>query len=92
MLILLCLGILTLSLAFGVAFLNTRFAGLIWVAANFLGYQWSVETTRFDPDLSTFATNLSIVFLIIYISIMGMSGIVAAYFIKRKRRNEEVEA
>lgn len=87
MLIYVCLGILTLSLAFGVAMINTRVAGLIWVAANFLGYQWSVEATRIDPGLTTFAANLSIVFLIIYISIMAMSGIGAAYYTKRKRRD-----
>ena len=45
------LGILALSLAFGVAWINTRIAGLFWVSANFLGYQWTVEATRVDPQM-----------------------------------------
>lgn len=81
-----CLGILTLSLAFGVAWLNTRIAGLFWVAANFLSYQWAVEATKLGRDDVVMAANLTLVLLIVYLSVMGLSGIGAAYMAKRAKR------
>ena len=81
-----CLGILALSLAFGVAWINTRIAGLFWVSANFLGYQWMVEATRLDPNMMKMAANFSLVLLIVYLSVMALSGIGAAHLAKSKRR------
>lgn len=83
-----CFGILALSLAFGVAWINTRLAGLIWVGANFLGYQWIVEATRMDPQMMAMAANLTLFLLVIYLSIMSLSGIGAAYLAKRKRARQ----
>lgn len=83
---LIALGILALALAFGVAWINTRLAGLIWVAANFLGYQWLVETTRAVPADVAFAANLTLALFIVYFSIMSLSGIGAAYLAKRSKR------
>ena len=85
MMTVICFGILALSLAFGVAWINTRFAGLVWVGANFLGYQWTVEATRMDPQMMTMAANLTVFVLIVYLSIMALSGIGAAHMVKRKR-------
>lgn len=86
---LVALGILALALAFGVAWINTRIAGLIWVAANFLGYQWMVELSRpvnlgseTAVGLSTFMLSL----LAFYLAVMSLSGIGAAYFAKRAAR------
>ncbi|MEP2890035.1 hypothetical protein [Tateyamaria sp.] len=84
------LGVLTLSLAFGVAWINTRIAGLFWVAANFLGYQWAVEVTKLGRDDVVMAANLTLVLLIVYFSIMGFSGIAAAYVAKRAQRQAMV--
>ena len=81
-----CLGILTLSLAFGVAWINTRIAGLFWVAANFLSYQWAVEATKLGRDDIVMAANLTFVLIIIYLSVMGLSGIVVAYMAKRAHK------
>lgn len=83
---LIALGILALALAFGVAWINTRLAGLIWVAANFLGYQWLVEATRAVPADVAFAANLTLALFIVYFSIMSLSGIGAAYLAKRSKR------
>ncbi|MFL4470749.1 hypothetical protein ACERZ8_12970 [Tateyamaria armeniaca] len=80
-----CLGILALSLAFGVAWINTRIAGLFWVSANFLGYQWTVEATRMDPQMMAMAANLTLFVLIVYLSVMALSGIGAAHMVKRAR-------
>ena len=90
MMVVLCLGILALSLAFGVAWINTRFAGLIWVGANFLGYQWTVEATRMDPQMMAIAANLTLFLLVIYLSIMALSGIGVAHLAKRKRARRMV--
>ena len=86
MMMMICLGILTLSLAFGIAWINTRIAGLFWVAANFLSYQWAVEATKMGRDDVVMAANLTLVLLIVYLSVMGFSGIAAAYFTKRAQR------
>ena len=83
--IVICLGILALSLAFGMAWLNTRIAGLLWVSANCLGYQWMVEATRSGPQDVVFAANLTLLLMIIYLSVMSLSGIGAAYLAKRTR-------
>lgn len=82
------LGILALSLAFGVAWINTRIAGLFWVSANFLGYQWTVEATRVDPQMMAMAANLTLFVLIVYLSVMSLSGIGAAHMLKRARRRQ----
>ncbi len=79
------LGILALSLAFGVAWINTRIAGLFWVSANFLGYQWTVEATRVDPQMMAMAANLTLFVLVVYLSVMALSGIGAAHMLKRAR-------
>ncbi|WP_299724975.1 hypothetical protein [uncultured Tateyamaria sp.] len=80
-----CLGILALSLAFGVAWINTRIAGLFWVSANFLAYQWTVEATRMDPQMMAMAANVTLFLLIVYLSVMSLSGIGAAHMLKRAR-------
>lgn len=79
------LGILALSLAFGVAWINTRLAGIFWVSANFLGYQWTVEATRMDPQMMAMAANLTLFLLAFYLSVMTLSGIGAAHMVKRAR-------
>lgn len=81
--ILIGLGILTLSLAFGVAWINTRLAGLLWVGANFLSYHWAVEATKIGRDDVVMAANFALVLGIIYLSVMGLSGIAAAYLARR---------
>ncbi len=81
--VLIAYGVLALGLAFGVAWLNTRLAGLIWVAANFLSYQWAVEVTRDGTQYVAMAANVTVVLLIIYLSIMSLSGIWAAHMAKR---------
>jgi len=85
MMVTVSLGILTLSLAFGVAWINTRFAGLVWVGANLLGYQWTVEATRMDPQMMAMAANLTLFLLVVYVSAMALSGIGAAHMVKRAR-------
>ena len=80
-----CLGLLAVSLAFGVAWINTRIAGLFWVSANFLGYQWSVEASRLNADATAFAANVTLGLGILYLSIMGLSGIGAAHVMKREQ-------
>lgn len=84
--VVICFGVLALSLAFGVAWINTRLAGMAWIVANFLGYQWAVETTRMDPDALHMAVNLTLVLLVIYLSVMALSGIGAAHLMKRAQR------
>lgn len=85
-----CLGLFTLSLAFGVAWINTRVAGLFWVAANFLSYQWAVEATKLGRDEVVMAANFTLVLLIIYLSVLGLSGIIAAYLAKRVQRRAAI--
>jgi len=80
---LIALGILALVLAFGIAWINTRLAGLIWVSANSLGYQWMVEATRQGPRDVAMAVNLTLFLLVVYLSVMALSGIAAAYLTKR---------
>ena len=86
---LIALGILALALAFGLAGINTRIAGLIWVAANFLGYQWLVEVSRPVPGGANDAlavSNFVLSLLVFYLAVMSLSGIGAAYLAKRSAR------
>ena len=83
------LGILALALAFGVAWINTRIAGLIWVAANFLGYQWMVEMSRpvnLGAETVLGLSNFMLSLLVFYLAVMSLSGIGAAFFAKRAAR------
>lgn len=83
--IIVTLGILALSLAFGLAWINTRMAGLIWVSFNFLAFQGTVEATRIEPELVVKAANVTLGVLVLYLSIMSLSGIGAAFMVKRAR-------
>lgn len=82
---LIALGIFALALAFGIAWINTRLAGLIWVSANSLGYQWMVEATRQGSGDVAAAVNLTLFLMVVYLSVMAFSGIAAAYLAKRAK-------
>jgi len=84
---LIALGILALALAFGIAWINTRLAGLIWVSANSLGYQWMVEATRQGSRDVAMAVNLTLFLMVVYLSVMAFSGIAVAHLTKRSKRH-----
>ncbi|MEO0400838.1 MAG: hypothetical protein AAF214_00525 [Pseudomonadota bacterium] len=85
------LGLLALALAFGLAWFSTRLAGLAWVGATCLGFHWAITIypTGYGPQLdTTYLSHAMLITLVLYVSVMGLSGIGAAHLARGSARGE----